>query len=120
MRLMMNNEDEAARYLFQMLGLATTSREAIHYAWDLLTSPQDQGRYGFGKDTLWVTTYTDDDEARALWLRAWTLNMCRYVWKITSGLQEVRGPAGRAREIYVDRGPETMVGRRPHRFRTLY
>ncbi len=28
---------------------------------------QDQGGYGFDKDTLWVTTYTDDDEARALW-----------------------------------------------------
>lgn len=56
---------------FQMLGNFSFGdyfkEEAIHYAWDLLTSPQGQGGYGFGKDTLWVTTYTDDDEARALW-----------------------------------------------------
>ena len=97
---------------FQMLGNFSFGdyfkEEAIHYAWDLLTSPQDQGGYGFGKDTLWVTTYTDDDEARALWRNEGmdpehmqVLGMEDNFWT-TGG----PGPGGPCTEIYVDRGPE--------------
>ena len=47
---------------------ATTSKEeAIHYAWELLTTPQNQGGYGFDPEKLWVTTFTDDEEARSIW-----------------------------------------------------
>ncbi|MBI9115343.1 alanine--tRNA ligase [Sanguibacter suaedae] len=83
--------------------------EAIQYAWDLVTGPREQGRYGFDPDTIWVTVYQDDDEARAL-------------WRSIAGLPDERiqsrgkkdnywhtgqpGPAGPCSEIYVDRGPE--------------
>ena len=56
---------------FQMLGNFSIGdyfkEEAIHYAWELLTTPQDQGGYGFDPEKLWVTTFTDDEEARSIW-----------------------------------------------------
>ncbi|NMR20152.1 alanine--tRNA ligase [Cellulomonas fimi] len=81
---------------------------AIRFAWELITTPQDQGGYGFDPDVIWVTVYHDDDEAFAL-------------WKQVAGLPDERiqrrgkkdnywhtgqaGPAGPCSEIYVDRGP---------------
>lgn len=56
---------------FQMLGNFSIGdyfkEEAIHYAWELLTTPQDKGGYGFDPEKLWVTTFTDDEEARSIW-----------------------------------------------------
>ncbi len=82
---------------------------AIEYAWELITSSQDQGGYGFDPDKIWVTVYLDDDEAVGL-------------WKSIAGLPDERiqrrgrqdnywstgapGPGGPCSEIYVDRGPE--------------
>lgn len=97
---------------FQMLGNFSFGdyfkAEAIHYAWELLTLPQDQGGYGFNKDKLWVTTYTDDEEARSLWKNEGmdpehmqVLGMEDNFWT-TGG----PGPGGPCSEIYVDRGPE--------------
>ncbi|QYN60504.1 alanine--tRNA ligase [Bifidobacterium asteroides] len=96
---------------FQMLGNFSFGdyfkEEAIHYAWDLLTKPQDQGGYGFDPETIWVTTYTDDDEARSLWKNEGfdpehmeILGMEDNFWT-TGG----PGPGGPCSEIYVDRGP---------------
>ena len=81
---------------------------AIEYAWELVTSSQDAGGYGFDPDRVWVTVYQDDDEAFHLWRRV-------------AGLPEERiqrrgakdnywhtgqpGPGGPCSEIYVDRGP---------------
>jgi alanyl-tRNA synthetase len=81
---------------------------AIEYAWELLTTPENTGGYGFDEKDLWVTVYEDDDEAVAL-------------WKKVAGLSETRiqrlgkddnywstgqpGPAGPCSEIYFDRGP---------------
>src|SRR4051812_30665301 len=42
---------------------------AITYAWELVTTPQAQGGYGFDPDAIWVTVYADDNEAAALWRR---------------------------------------------------
>ncbi len=83
--------------------------DAISFAWDLVTSSQDVGGYGFDPDTIWATVYRDDDEAAQL-------------WKQIAGLPDDRiqrrgikdnywhtgqpGPAGPCSEIYVDRGPE--------------
>ncbi|WEV73087.1 alanine--tRNA ligase [Bifidobacterium sp. ESL0790] len=97
---------------FQMLGNFSFGdyfkAEAIHYAWDLLTKPQDQGGLGFDPETLWVTTYTDDDEARSLWKNEGfdpehmeILGMEDNFWT-TGG----PGPGGPCSEIYVDRGPK--------------
>ncbi len=82
---------------------------AIGYAWELLTTPESQGGFGFAEKDLWVTVYDEDDEAEAL-------------WKKIAGLPEDRiqrmgradnywstgqpGPAGPCSEIYFDRGPE--------------
>ena len=82
---------------------------AIQYAWDLVTGPESEGKYGFNPDDVWVTVYLDDDEAAML-------------WKEIAGLPEERiqrrdkkdnywhtgqpGPGGPCSEIYIDRGPE--------------
>lgn len=97
---------------FQMLGNFSFGdyfkAEAIHYAWDLLTMPQNKGGLGFDPETLWVTTYTDDDEARSLWVNEGMdpehmeiLGMEDNFWT-TGG----PGPGGPCSEIYVDRGPK--------------
>ncbi len=56
---------------FQMLGNFSFGdyfkEEAIHYAYELLTTPQDKGGYGFDPEKLWMTTFTDDEEARSMW-----------------------------------------------------
>ena len=82
---------------------------AITYAWDLVTGSRDEGKYGFDPETVWVTVYHEDHEARELWKRI-------------AGLPDERiqsrgkkdnywstgqpGPAGPCSEIYIDRGPE--------------
>jgi alanyl-tRNA synthetase len=83
--------------------------QAIAYAWELLTTSEADGGYGFDEKDLWVTVYQDDDEAIAL-------------WKKVAGLPDHRiqrlgkednywhtgqsGPGGPCSEIYYDRGPE--------------
>ena len=42
---------------------------AISFAWELLTTPEADGGYGFDPKDLWVTVYKDDDEAIELWKR---------------------------------------------------
>lgn len=82
---------------------------AISLAWELLTTPEADGGYGFDPSDLWVTVYKDDDEAIEL-------------WKKVAGLPDERiqrlgedtnywhtgqsGPAGPCSEIFFDRGPE--------------
>src|SRR5512132_4504786 len=41
--------------------------EAIRYAWDLVTSSQERGGYGFDPYKIWVTVLHSDDEAAVLW-----------------------------------------------------
>ncbi|RSX55948.1 alanine--tRNA ligase [Bifidobacterium dolichotidis] len=100
---------------FQMLGNFSFGdyfkEEAIHFAYQLLTTPQDQGGWGFDKDKLWMTTFTDDDEARSMWKNEGVdpehiqiLGMEDNFWT-TGG----PGPGGPCSEIYVDRGPEFGV-----------
>ncbi len=100
---------------FQMLGNFSFGdyfkEEAIHYAWELLTTPIEQGGYGLDKTKLWVTTYTDDEEARSLWRNEGMdpghmqiLGMEDNFWT-TGG----PGPGGPCSEIYIDRGPDYGV-----------
>ncbi|MEH0832298.1 alanine--tRNA ligase [Pectobacterium cacticida] len=53
---------------FEMLGNFSFGdyfkHDAIHYAWELLTSPQ---WFGLPKEKLWVTVYATDDEAYNIW-----------------------------------------------------
>ncbi|MCL6551406.1 MAG: alanine--tRNA ligase, partial [Acidothermus cellulolyticus] len=89
---------------------------AIPLAWELLTTPVADGGYGFAPDRLWVTVYTDDDEAADIWHRVVGLpvdriqrrGMADNFWSMG-----VPGPCGPCSEIYYDRGPEFGVGGGP-------
>ncbi|CAN5191765.1 alanine--tRNA ligase [soil metagenome] len=82
--------------------------QAITYAWDLLTSSEADGGYGFQEKDLWVTVYKDDDEAFGLWKkiaglpeeRIQRLDMDTNYWSTGQP-----GPAGPCSEIFFDRGP---------------
>ena len=83
-------------------------KEAIAFAWELLTSSQADGGYGFDPEKLWVTVYKDDDEAIQYWLEQTSIPLERIQRR---GMRDnywstgQRGPAGPCSEIYFDRGP---------------
>ena len=81
---------------------------AIQFAWDLLTTPEDNGGYGFSPDDLWVTVYEDDTEAIELWKKIAGLPEARIqrLGKDTNFWSTGQpGPAGPCSEIFFDRGP---------------
>lgn len=84
-------------------------REAIGYAWELLTGSEADGNYGFDPDRLWVTVYLTDDEAERLWLEHTDVPASR-IQRL--GLEDnywmtgQPGPAGPDSEIFYDLGPE--------------
>ena len=82
---------------------------AIGYAWDLVTGPESEGKYGFDPETVWVTVFHDDDEAADLWKRIAGLpdeRIQRRGMKDNFWSTGQPGPAGPCSEIYIDRGPE--------------
>jgi alanyl-tRNA synthetase len=98
---------------FQMLGnfsFGDYFKElAIPFAWELLTGPESGGGFGFPEGRLWVTVYTDDDEAARIWHdqvgvpedRIQRRGLADNYWHMG-----VPGPGGPCSEIYYDRGPE--------------
>jgi alanyl-tRNA synthetase len=97
---------------FQMLGnwsFGDYFKEgAIAYAWELLTTPEADGGYGFDESDLWVTVYEDDDEAWDLWKRIAGLpdERIQRLGKDTNYWHTGQpGPAGPCSEIFFDRGP---------------
>ncbi len=104
---------------FEMLGNFSFGdyfkRDAIHYAWELLTSV-----YGLPKEKLWVTVYQEDDEAYAIWqneigvpveriVRIGDNKGARYAsdnfWQMAD-----TGPCGPCSEIFYDHGPDVWGG----------
>jgi alanyl-tRNA synthetase len=104
---------------FEMLGNFSFGdyfkRDAIHYAWELLT-----GVYGLPKEKLWVTVYQDDDEAYGIWqneigvpperiVRIGDNKGARYAsdnfWQMAD-----TGPCGPCSEIFYDHGPDVWGG----------
>ncbi|SBS78293.1 Alanine--tRNA ligase [uncultured Mycobacterium sp.] len=83
-------------------------RRAIELAWSLLTTPADEGGYGFDPERLWATVFYDDDEAAQLWQEVAGLpieriqrrGMADNYWSMG-----IPGPCGPCSEIYYDRGP---------------
>jgi alanyl-tRNA synthetase len=82
--------------------------QAIEYAWQFLTSPEDDGGLGFDPRDLWVTVYEDDDEAIAFWKAHSTLpdERIQRLGKDSNYWSTGQpGPAGPCSEIFFDRGP---------------
>jgi alanyl-tRNA synthetase len=82
---------------------------AISLAWELLTTPEADGGYGFEPKDLWVTVYKDDDEAIELWKKVAGLpdDRIQRLDKDTNYWHTGQpGPAGPCSEIFFDRGPE--------------
>ena len=92
--------------------------EAISYAWELITKPQEAGGLGFDPDKIWVTVLgpgvhptlpEGDEEAAGLWRniaglpdeRIQRRGLADNYWNMGTA-----GPAGPCSEIYVDRGAE--------------
>lgn len=97
---------------FQMAGNfsfgAYFKEGAITHAWTLLTSPVNEGGYGFDPDLLWATVYQDDDEAFAIWRDVVGLredHIQRRGMKDNFWSMGVPGPCGPSSEIFFDRGP---------------
>jgi alanyl-tRNA synthetase len=103
--------------LFEMLGNWSFGdyfkREAIHWAWELLTEV-----YGIPDERLAATVYSDDDEAYAVWHDEIGLPPERIVrWGNVDEGDEANfwrmaetGPCGRCSEIHFDRGAELSEG----------
>ncbi|MDP2751162.1 MAG: alanine--tRNA ligase [Rhodocyclaceae bacterium] len=104
---------------FEMLGNFSFGdyfkKEAIHYAWELLTEV-----YQLPKDKLWVTVYADDDEAYDLWtqtigvpaervIRIGDNKGARYASDNFWMMGET-GPCGPCTEIFYDHGPDIPGG----------
>jgi alanyl-tRNA synthetase len=105
---------------FEMLGNFSFGdyfkREAIGYAWQLLTQ-----EYRLPADKLWVTVYVDDDEAYSIWTRDIGVHPSRCIrigdrpgqpkyasdnfWQMAD-----TGPCGPCTEVFYDHGPHVAGG----------
>ena len=104
---------------FEMLGNFSFGdyfkRDAIRFAWDLLTQV-----YALPPERLWVTVYTEDDEAYGIWaneigvpaeriVRIGDNKGARYAsdnfWQMAD-----TGPCGPCSELFYDHGPEVAGG----------
>ncbi|MDR3158087.1 MAG: alanine--tRNA ligase [Zoogloeaceae bacterium] len=104
---------------FEMLGNFSFGdyfkRDAIHYAWELLTEV-----FGLPKEKLYVTVYAEDDEAHSIWTKEVGLSPERVIrigdnkgaryasdnfWMMGD-----TGPCGPCTEIFYDHGPDIPGG----------
>ncbi len=97
---------------FEMLGNFSFGdyfkREAIEYAWDYLTRV-----LAIPAERLWITVYTEDDEAAAIWLDHVGVDPERFsrcgekdnFWSMGD-----TGPCGPCSEIFYDHGPDVAGG----------
>ena len=103
--------------LFEMLGNWSFGdyfkREAIHWAWELLTD-----EFGMEPERIAATVYTDDDEAHRIWAEEIGLPPERLVrWgNIAAGDEKNfwrmgdTGPCGPCSELHYDRGAHLSEG----------
>ncbi len=91
---------------FEMLGNFSFGdyfkEDAIAFAWDLLTNG-----YGLPADKLWVSVYTDDDEAFGIWEKNIGVpaeRILRLGKKDNFWAMGDTGPCGPCSEIHLDRG----------------
>ena len=83
-------------------------REAIHFAWNFIT-----GTLEIPKDRLWVTVYTEDDEAERIWVEEIGIDPTRCTRmgeKSNFWAMGDTGPCGPCSEIFYDHGAEIPGG----------
>ncbi|MEJ8776382.1 alanine--tRNA ligase [Pseudogracilibacillus sp. ICA-222130] len=90
---------------FEMLGNFSIGdyfkKEAIHYAWEFLTS---KDWIGFDPERLSVTVHPEDDEAYNIWLHEIQLPEERII-RLEENFWDIgEGPSGPNTEIFYDRG----------------
>tara|TARA_B100000686_G_scaffold282636_1_gene305161 strand:+ start:5998 stop:8886 length:2889 start_codon:yes stop_codon:yes gene_type:complete len=97
---------------FEMLGNFSFGdyfkREAIQYAWEFLTETLK-----IPKERLWVTVYSEDNDAANIWLKEIGIVSSRLVrissmdnfWQMGD-----TGPCGPCSEIFYDHGPDFLGG----------
>jgi alanyl-tRNA synthetase len=97
---------------FEMLGNFSFGdyfkREAIHFAWNFIT-----GTLEIPKDRLWVTVYTEDDEAERIWVEEIGIDpkrCTRIGEKSNFWAMGDTGPCGPCSEIFYDHGAEIPGG----------
>jgi alanyl-tRNA synthetase len=97
---------------FEMLGNFSFGdyfkREAIHFAWNFIT-----GTLEIPKDRLWVTVYTEDDEAERIWVEEIGVDPTRCTRmgeKSNFWAMGDTGPCGPCSEIFYDHGAEIPGG----------
>ncbi len=97
---------------FEMLGNFSFGdyfkREGIHFAWNYIT-----GTLEIPKDRLWVTVYTDDDEAERIWVEEIGVDPTRCTRlgeKSNFWAMGDTGPCGPCSEVFYDHGPEIPGG----------
>jgi alanyl-tRNA synthetase len=104
---------------FEMLGNFSFGdyfkKEAIQFAWEFLTKDLNI------KDAqLWISTYTDDDEAYTFWKedigipesKIIKLGADKNFWPANAPLKGPNGPCGPCSEVFFDRGPHTGCQRK--------
>jgi len=110
----LENVGHTARHhtFFEMLGNFSFGkyfkREAIQYAWELLTTV-----FGLPAEKLWVTIYQDDDESADIWLKEMKIDpehFTRCGEKDNFWSMGDTGPCGPCSEIFYDHGPEIAGG----------
>ncbi|MGI9250250.1 MAG: alanine--tRNA ligase [Pseudohongiellaceae bacterium] len=97
---------------FEMLGNFSFGdyfkREGIRYAWEFLTK-----ELGLPPEKLWVTVFTDDDEAADIWLKEIKVpptQFSRMGEKDNFWAMGDTGPCGPCSEIFYDHGPSVAGG----------
>lgn len=101
------NVGKTARHhtMFEMLGNFSIGdyfkKEAIHWAWEFLTSPDWMA---FDPEKLYVTVYPKDTEAKRIWHEEVGLTM-DHIIDIEDNFWDIgAGPCGPDSEIFYDRG----------------
>ncbi|GAX88813.1 alanine--tRNA ligase [Effusibacillus lacus] len=104
------NVGKTARHhtFFEMLGNFSIGdyfkREAIHWAWEFLTSKE---WIGFDKDRLYVTVHHEDDEAFKVWNEEIGIPAEKIARTESDNFWDIgEGPCGPCSEIFYDRNPE--------------
>ena len=92
---------------FEMLGNFSIGdyfkEEAIHWAWEFLTSEK---WLGFDPELLSITVHPEDDEAYDIWLNQIKVPAERII-RLEENFWDIgEGPSGPNSEIFYDRGPE--------------